>query len=145
MSHVEEEARSALNERLRWVPRVESIIEEELQTLSKVISRRHVVEASRTVMRSLSLVAEREVERALESIGRGIDPGEAVEIAINSYTKKVARAFRRLLEEASSRGGLSLDDIEEIVVGELARSAKPEVKNDKAASGVGRGKEARAA
>ncbi|GBF08324.1 glutamyl-tRNA reductase [Aeropyrum pernix] len=124
MPEVEEEARRMMEERLRWIPTAEAIIEEELEALLDALSRRRARESSRSVMRALSILAEREYERTLAGLRNGVDPREAVELALNSYTKKVGGALRRLLEEASDRGQLSLEDIEAILVSELARIAE---------------------
>ncbi|MCE4603517.1 MAG: hypothetical protein F7B20_00950 [Aeropyrum sp.] len=121
MKHLEEEARRALRERLKWLPAAESIIESELKDLLELLAKRPGREASRSVARLLSRLSQRELARATSSLKREVPPDEVLEMAMNAYTKKVVRALQRLFEEASLKGSVTLDEVEEILVGELSR------------------------
>ncbi len=107
MGDVEEEARRSLEQRRRWVPRAEEILREELGKLEERLHTLPAEEALRRIMSAASSLMERELELARRNIERGMPPEEALRIALNSYTKKMARPLAEAFKALARNGGAS--------------------------------------
>ncbi|MCI4459938.1 MAG: NAD(P)-binding domain-containing protein [Acidilobus sp.] len=101
---VEESARARLEE----VPKVEALLEEELDRLKAFLKRKSVDRYLSQIMRVVGLIVEEEARVTAKRIAGGEDPHEAVLTALNSTVK---RAFFPVLsyirEDPDSRGHLA--------------------------------------
>lgn len=100
---VEEEARRSLEQRMRWIPKAEEILAEEMEALLRKLATRPVDEAMNAIMRFAEAIMDRELNRAIRNMERGVPPDEALRVALNSFSKKFARQLRIALIEAARR------------------------------------------
>ncbi len=112
MNDVEEEARRSLEQRRKWVPKAEEILREELGKLEERLHVLPVEDALRSIMNTASIIMERELALAEKNIARGMNPEEALRIAMKSYTKKMARSLAEALKQLAATGhGACVDEI----------------------------------
>ena len=107
-----------LNERRRWVPHVQRIIDEEMEVLERILGEARGDDAARIIMRYAYSLIDREIALTLKaSNGKGVDR-DALRVAFESYTRKVLHPLLSALRRASREGR---GDVVDLVMIEYAR------------------------
>jgi len=91
------EAEENLKMRIQEIPRVESIIEEELQKLQAKILRLAERQKARNIISILEEIRKRELERALRRIKAKKDVEKTISLFSKSLTKKISRELIKII------------------------------------------------
>ncbi len=113
-----------LEERRRWVPHVQRIIDEEMEVLERILGETRGDDAARIIMRYAYSLIDREIALTLRgSNGNGVDR-DALRTAFESYTRKVLHPLLSALRKASREGR---EDVVDLVMIEYARRVERDV------------------
>lgn len=97
------EAEENLKARIKEVPKVEKIIEEELSKLKAKILKLNELEKAKQVMKKLEELRRTEAEKALKRLKAGGDPDKIIELFSKSLVKKTVREVLKATKIASER------------------------------------------
>ena len=111
-------ARARIEERRKWVPAARRIIEEELGVLAMLLERSRGDAAASIIMRYAYSLVDDEVRATIRNLERGVDPEEALRVALQSYARKVLHPLLSALRKASTDGR---GELVELVSSEYAR------------------------
>lgn len=121
--HVTRVARERIEMRRHWVPMVLSIIEEEMARLDALLERSNGDRVAGVVMKYAYSLIQDEVEATLRSLRRGRGERESLEVAFESYARKVLHPLLAALRKASLE---RRHDLVELVASEYVRRMKGE-------------------
>ncbi|MGC8566084.1 MAG: NAD(P)-binding domain-containing protein [Caldisphaera sp.] len=85
--------------RVKQIPFVEKIIEEEMLKFDEYLLKRRIDEDISCIMKNLDELIKKEIEQTKKNIEKGIPVEEALKIAFQSYTKKSLKPMFDLLHE----------------------------------------------
>ncbi|MEM4424673.1 MAG: glutamyl-tRNA reductase [Candidatus Nezhaarchaeales archaeon] len=111
------EAEENLRARIKEVPKVEKIIEEELSKLRIKLLKLNEVKRAKHVMEVLEEVRREEVEKALKKLMSKGDPNKVIELFSKSLVKKVARELIKVINDRVNEHGDMLSELRKILGG----------------------------